>query len=245
MLCLKNKKAVICEKAFAMNSHEVEEMIREAAIQNLFLMEALWPPFQPIYVKTNDILKSGAMGKVIHLDARFGFQAPFDPLDRKFNLALGGGSLLDIGIYAVIDALYFLGVPDEVKAKAVFSETGSEISISIIFSYNDGRMATLYSSFRTAAGIGCDLLCENGNLFFTRERDMSQQLIVALNDREREKHSLLPEGMGYQFEAVEVMKCLDEGKIQSDIVPLSFSRDLMKTLDRIREAAGIVYPKKI
>jgi predicted dehydrogenase len=244
MLCLKNRKAVICEKAFALNSHEVEEMIGEATLQRVFLMEALWPPFQPIYKKTKEILNGGEPGKVIHLDARFSFQAPFSPTDRKFNLELGGGSLLDIGIYAVIDALYFMGVPDEVMAKASFTETGSEHSISIIFSYSDGRMATLYSSFRTLAGIGCDLLCENGNLFFSRGRDMSQRLNVAMNGKESKEYSLLPDGMGYQFEAMEVMKCLDEGKLESDVVPHSFSLDLMKTLDRIRVAAGIVFPNR-
>jgi hypothetical protein len=71
---------------------------------------------------------------------------------------------------------------------------------------------------------------------------MSQQLNLAMNGKENKNYSLLPDGMGYQFEAIEVMKCLDEGKLQSDIVPLSFSRDLMNTLDRIRMAAGIVYP---
>jgi predicted dehydrogenase len=242
MLCLKNKKAVICEKAFALNSREVEAMIAEAARQKVFLMEALWPPFQPIYKKTKEILLGGKPGKIVHLDARFSFQAPYNPTDRKFNLALGGGSLLDIGIYPVIDALYFMGVPDEVIAKASFTETGSEDSLSIIFGYNDGRMATLYSSFRTAAGIGCDLLCENGNLFFSRGRDMSQRLNVAVNGKENKEYSLLPDGMGYQFEAMEVMKCLDEGKLESDVVPLSFSRELMNTLDRIRKAAGIVFP---
>lgn len=242
LMCLKNKKAVICEKAFALNSAEVNAMISEAKKQKVFLMEALWPPFQPIYKKTKEILLGGEPGKIIHMDARFSFQAPFDKSDRKFNLALGGGSLLDIGIYPVIDALYFMGVPSEVAAKASFTETGSEDSVSIILSYADGRMATLYSSFRTAGGIGCDLLCENGNLFFSRARDMSQRLTVAMNGREDEEYSLLPDGMGYQFEAVEVMKCLDEGKLQSDIVPHTFSLDLMKTLDRIRKAAGIVYP---
>lgn len=242
MLCLKNRKAVLCEKAFALNTVEVEAMIKEAERQKVFLMEALWPPFQPVYKKTREILQGGAPGKLIHLDARFSFQAPFMPSDRKFNLELGGGSLLDIGIYPVIDALYFMGVPDEVKAKASFTETGSEDSISIIFGYSDGRMATLYSSFRTLAGIGCDLLCENGNLFFSRERDMSQQLVVALNGKEQEKFSLLPDGMGYQYEATEVMKCLDEGKPESDVVPHSFSLNLIKTLDRIRQTAGIVFP---
>jgi predicted dehydrogenase len=195
-----------------------------------------------MYKKVKDILLSGEAGRLIHLDARFSFQAPFNPVDRKFNLALGGGSLLDIGIYPVIDALSFLGVPEDIDAKATFSETGSEDSISIIFRYNDGRMATLYSSFLTQGGIGCDLMCENGNLLFSRERDMSQQLIVDIKGKKSEKYSLLPEGMGYQYEAAEVMKCLDEGKIESEIVPHSFSRDLIKTLDMIRTAAGIVYP---
>jgi predicted dehydrogenase len=242
MLCLKNKKAVICEKAFALNSREANEMIDEAARQKVFLMEALWPPFQPIYIKTKEILKGGEPGKIIHLDARFSFQAPYNPTDRKFNLGLGGGSLLDIGIYPVIDALYFMGVPDEVIAKASFTESGSEDSLSIIFGYKDSRMATLYSSFRTVAGIGCDLLCENGNLFFSRGRDMSQRLNVAMNGKENKEYSLLPEGMGYQFEAMDVMKCLDEGMLESDVVPHSFSHDLMNTLDRIRQAAGIVFP---
>jgi hypothetical protein len=103
-------------------------------------------------------------------------------------------------------------------------------------------MATLYSSFRTAGGIGCNLLCENGNLFFSRERDMSQQLVVALNNKEPEKYSLLPDGMGYQYEATEVMKCLDEGRTESNVVPLSFSWNLINTLDRIRKAVGIRFP---
>jgi predicted dehydrogenase len=241
MMCLKNKKAVLCEKAFGLNSREVKTMIAEAEKQKVFLMEALWPPFQPIHRKTKEILLGGEPGKIIHLNARFSFQAPFEPADRKFNLTLGGGSLLDIGIYPVIDTLYFMGVPSEISAKASFSETGSDDSISIIFVYKDGRMATLYSSFRTAGGIGCDLLCENGNLLFSRARDMSQCLTVELNGKESQKFSLLPEGMGYQYEATEVMNCLDEGKLQSAVVPHSFSLDLINTLDRIRKTAGIVY----
>jgi predicted dehydrogenase len=242
LMCLRYGKAVLCEKAFALNSREAKEMIDEAVRNQIFLMEALWPPFQPIYRKTRELLESGEAGKIIHLDARFGFQAPFNPADRKFNLELGGGSLLDIGIYAVIDALWFLGIPDDVTAKATFSETGSEDSISIIFGYNSGQMATLYSSFRTSAGIGCDLLCEKGNLLFSRGRDMSQRLTMAINGKEDADYSLMPEGMGYHYEAIEVMKCMDEGKLESDIVPHSFTRSLMETLDRIRNAAGITFP---
>ena len=242
MLCLSNRKAVLCEKAFALNSREADEMITEAVRQKVFLMEALWPPFQPIYRKTKEILISGEAGRIIHVNAKFGFQPPFNPADRKFNLALGGGSLLDIGLYPVMDTLFFMGVPSEIIAKASFTETGSEDAISMIFGFGDGRMATLYSSFRTNAGIATDLLCEKGNLFFSRGRDMSQRLNVSINGKEDIEYSLLPEGMGYHFEAIEVMKCLDEGRTESDIVPHSFTLDLMRTLDKIRAAAGISFP---
>jgi len=242
MLCLKNGKHVICEKAFAINSKEVEVMISEAKKRNLFLMEALWPPFQPFYKKAQEIISSGILGKIIYLDGYFSFIPPYDPEDRKFNLALGGGSLLDIGIYPVIDALTFLGVPSEIKASAVFGNTGSEESLSIIFTYPDGRMASLYSSFRTSIGIGCELYCEKGNIIVSRGRDMNQRVILALHGEEKQEFVFNPPAMGYHSEAEEVMRCLDEGRTESPVVPLSFSHDLMKTLDRIRETAGIVFP---
>jgi predicted dehydrogenase len=242
MLCIENNKSVLCEKAFSITAGEAEKMIAEARRRKVFLMEALWPPFQPIYIKTREVLDSGATGKLIQMNARFAFQAPFSPSDRKFNLELGGGSLLDIGIYPVIDALWFMGVPDEISAVASFCETGAEDSINIIFRYKDGRMANLYSSFRTAGGIGCDLLCEKGNLYFSRARDMSQRLNVSINGKDPEEYSLLPEGMGYHYEAIEVMNCLEKGITESKVVPHSFTLDLMRTLDRIRKAAGIVFP---
>jgi len=242
MLCLRNKKAVLCEKAFSLNSREAEAMIAESKKQGVFLMEALWPPFQPIYRKTREILKSGNAGSLVHLDARFGFQPPYDPADRKFNLSLGGGSLLDIGIYPVNDVLYFMGVPDEVTASACFTESGAEHTISIIFGFRDGRKATVFSSFRALAGISCTLYCEKGNIVFSRARDMSQRLNVSLNGFEPEEFSMIPDGMGYQYEAAEVMKCLDEGRIESTHVTHSYTLNLMKTLDRVRKAAGIVFP---
>ncbi|MCE5346170.1 MAG: Gfo/Idh/MocA family oxidoreductase [Bacteroidales bacterium] len=242
MLCLKNRKAVLCEKVFALNSREVEEMLGEAERQKVFLMEALWPPFQPFYKKADEILKSGLMGNLVHINGYFSFIPPYDPNNRKFNLALGGCSLHDIGIYPVIDALTFLGVPDGVKATAVFGKSKSEESVSAILSYNDGRMATIYSSYRTNVGIGCDLLCEKGNMAVSRGRDMNQRVIVYPHDGEKKEFVYRPDAMGYHWEAEEVMKCLDEGKIESSIVPHSFSRDLISTLDRIRYAAGIVFP---
>ncbi len=242
LLCLRHGKHVICEKAFSLNTAEADEMISEARKKKLFLMEALWPPFQPFYKKAAEILESGITGKIVHINGHFSFIPPYDPYDRKFNLTLGGGSLLDIGIYPVIDALTFIGVPDEIKAIASFAPTGSEESLNVIFGYKDGRMATIYSSFKTSTGIGCDILCEKGNMTVTRGRDMNQRVILSLHGSDKQEFVFTPPAMGYHSEAEEVMKCLDEGRTESRIVPLSFSRNLIRTLDRIREAAGIVFP---
>lgn len=243
MLCLRNGKAVICEKAFGINSREVETMINEAEKRGIFLMEALWPPFQPFYKKASEILESGILGEVKHLHGYFSFMPPFDPADRKFNVSLGGGSLLDIGIYPVIDALTFLGIPDDVRAVALFSETGSEESVSAVFRYNNRCLASVYSSFSTNVGIGCDILCRNGNMTVSRGRDMNQRIILALHGREKQEYVFTPEALGYHWEAEEVMKCLDENKLESTVVPHAFSINLIRTLDRIRQSAGIHFPQ--
>jgi predicted dehydrogenase len=242
LLCLSHGKNVICEKAFSLNHREVSEMVDLAKKKKLFLMEALWPPFQPFYNKAKEILASGVTGRPVNMHAWFSFRPPYDPGDRKFNLALGGGSLLDIGIYPVIDCLTFMGVPDEIKAVAAFAPTGSEESLNAIFRYSDGRLASLYSSFKTVTGIGCTLYCENGNMTVARGRDMNQHVILELNGQEKQEYVFTPDAMGYHWEAEEVMKCLDEGLTESPVVPLSFSLSLMKTLDRIRESAGMIFP---
>ena len=242
LLCLSNGKHVICEKAFALNTREVEQMINEAVKRRLFLMEALWPPFQPFYRKASEILESGVLGKIFHLNGYFSFIPPYDPEERKFNIALGGGSLLDIGIYPVIDALTFIGIPDDIRASAHFAGSGSEESISVILRYNDKRMATLYSSYKTDAGIGCDLLCEKGNMTVSRGRDMNQRVILRLHGQEVNEFVFNPPAMGYHWEAEEVMRCLDTGLTESPVVSLEFSLNLIKTLDRIRKTAGIIFP---
>ena len=244
LLCLNHGKNVICEKAFSINHREVSEMVSLARQKKLFLMEALWPPFQPFYHKAKEIMASGVTGKLMNMHAWFSFKPPYDPNDRKFNLALGGGSLLDIGIYPVIDCLTFMGVPDEIKATAAFAPTGSEESLNAIMKYGDGKLASLYSSFKTNTGIACTLYCENGNMTVARGRDMNQHVVLELNGQEKQNFVFSPDAMGYHWEAEEVMKCLDAGLTKSPVVPLNFSLDLMKTLDRIRESAGIVFPAR-
>lgn len=241
LLCLRHNKAVICEKVFAINEREVTEMVSEAEQRGVFLMEALWPPFQPYYQKALQILKSGVLGEIVHIDGYFSYLPPFDRLNRKFDLSLGGCSLHDIGIYPVIDALTFLGIPDEVHANAQFSSTGAEHTLFGLFKYKSGQTATIYSSYMTNNGIGCNILCEKGNMTVMRGRDMKQRVVVDMFGIERQEYLFDPPSLGYHWEAQEVMRSIGNCQVESSVVPHSFSIGLIKTLDKLRKEAGIVF----
>ncbi|WP_347841194.1 Gfo/Idh/MocA family oxidoreductase [uncultured Draconibacterium sp.] len=243
ILCLKKKKAVLCEKAFAMNSHEVKQMIACAKENNTFLMEAFWTMFQPSFQKAIKIVQSGELGKLKMLRSDFAFNAPFLKDKRLYNLSLGGGSLLDIGIYPVFAALSALGVPDSIKTSADFSPTGSEESISIIFKYQAGEMAALSSSLAVHSPIQTEYCCERGYVVLHPRWFTPTDITVW---KEGEDPQFIPneskEGWGYQYEAAHVMECLDAGLIESPKMSWEMSSDLMETLDRIRIDAGIFFP---
>lgn len=245
LLCLKNKKAVLCEKAFAMNLRETNEMIACAKENNTFLMEAFWTRFQPSYHKALEILQSGRLGELKMIRSDFAFKADFDSEKRLYNIDLGASSLLDIGIYPVFAALMSMGKPDKITTIADFSETGSEESILMNFKYKNGQMASLISSFACHSSIETEYFCEKGILKLNRRWFTPTTISIWESSTMKEELIEVPlhEGAGYQFEAAHLMKCLDEGKTESEMMPLSFTTDMMETLDRIRKDANIVFPK--
>lgn len=244
LMCLEKKKAVLCEKAFAINKNEAQEMINAARKNNTFLMEAFWTMFQPSFNQAMEILKSGDLGKLKVVRSEFAFNAPNDPGKRLYNVELGGGSLLDIGIYPVFAALSSLGKPDIIKSFADFATTGSEESISIIFKYKNGEMANLTSSFSSFSPAQTEYWCESGYLVLHPRWFTPTDITVFKKDEEVKRiKSAHSQGWGYQYEAAHVMECLDEGKIESNRMTWQMSLDLMETLDRIRIDAGIYFPE--
>ncbi|WP_340114791.1 Gfo/Idh/MocA family protein [Maribellus mangrovi] len=242
LLCLNHKKAVLCEKAFSLNGKEVAEMIDTAKANNTFLMEAFWTMFQPSFQQAMEILKSGELGKLKIVRSDFAFNAPFLEDKRLYNVELGGGSLLDIGIYPVFAALTSLGVPKTVKTFADFSPTGSEESINIIFKYADGSLANLTSSFAAHSPTQTEYLCEKGYLILNPRWFTPTNITIM---KEGEEPKTLPkqhrEGWGYQYEAEHVMECLDQALIESPKMTWKLSQDLIDLLDRIRIDAGIFF----
>jgi predicted dehydrogenase len=181
------------------------------------------------------------MGKLLHIRGKFAFAVPYDPELRTYNLALGGGALLDIGIYPVMDILRYLGEPENIVATSVLAPTGADQSTAMIFKFSDGRMADAYCSFTNMGGVSTEFYCEKGNLILTRGRDRNQHLIIEVQG-DVDDRIFTPPAQGYQYEAAEVMNCLDRGLTESPVVPLSFSLLLASILDEVRRKAGIIYP---
>jgi predicted dehydrogenase len=240
LLCLKHKKAVLCEKPFAMNKEQVNEMILTAKKENIFLMEALWTYFLPHYQYVLELVKSEKFGKITGLEADFGFEAPFLPEKRLFNKDLGGGSLLDIGIYPVFAALSLLGKPDTISAQAEFSETGVDESCSIVFNYQNGVRANLLSTIKKTTPTTATITFDKAKLTINRRFHEPTSITIRHNDQE-EIISFDVKTNGYNFEAEHVQQMLSQGRTESTVMSFEKSLELIGLLDEIREEIGLVY----
>lgn len=243
LLCLRNNIPVLCEKPFAMNAVEVEQMIGLALAKQTFLMEGLWTRFLPTTIKVLEMIESGIIGEVLSLKADFGFQAPFQPDRRLFNQDLGGGALLDVGIYPVFLSLLLFGKPDAIKAMATIGSTNVDESCGMMLNYGDQKMAMLHSSIITDTPTEAYIFGEKGCIRINRRWHEATSVTLMLNGQEPKDYFFEFNSTGYRYEAEEVMRCVRAGQLESDILPLGFSRNLMELLDRIRLEAGIFYPR--
>lgn len=245
LLCLTHKKAVICEKPFAINTKEVKQMIAKAKETDTFLMDALWTLCLPHILKTKEIVESGQLGKLISVKADFGFVADFNPNSRLFDRDLGGGSLLDIGIYPALLALFLLGKPKKITAAALMGQTKVDEECAVFLEYEDGQTANLHSTLLARTPIEAYIYCEKGYIHIPSRFHEGVAGITILRYENLEK-IFIPfdyQVLGYQYEAAEMMRCMREGKLESDLVPHQFSLDLMELLDDIRGQIGLVYPR--
>lgn len=238
MLCLEYGKAVLCEKAFALNAAQAKAMIEKAREKKLFLMEALWSKFTPSYNTMQQQLKEGKLGDIRSVLINFGF-IPQPPIsDRIFDPALGGGTLLDIGIYNVFYALSVLGKPDIIESSISPASTGVDEQCAILFKYKNGAFAQLFSSFEshlpTEAYInGTSGRLKINNRFYTPGAQI--EYYPEFMDSRQEIPVPAFEGWGYHFEAAHVNDCIRQGLLESPVMSHADTLLLMDTLDAIRE----------
>jgi predicted dehydrogenase len=245
LLCLKHKKAVLCEKAFAITYREAKEMIDFATEQNTFIMEAFWTRFLPNYQKAKQLIAEGKVGTIKYLYAEFGFKPtpPFPP--RLYDPLLGGGALLDIGVYPIFVALDILGKPDVIDAAMTPAATGVDEQCIIRFQYKDGAIANLFCTFAANLASGGDIAGDQGRIRFThRMHGPTAQLeyYPGIVDTREDVSFENAKGNGYEYEAQHVGECLQNGLIESPILTHAKTLLMMETLNIIRAKTGIRYP---
>ncbi|WP_034040387.1 Gfo/Idh/MocA family protein [Wocania ichthyoenteri] len=241
LLYLENGIAVLCEKPFAMNVEEVEQMIAKAKEKNVLLMEALWTYFLPHYQFVLKTLEDKTYGNILKLKADFGFKSNHSKTSRVWEKSLGGGSLLDIGIYPIFTALSTLGNPNTMEAKATITETGVDSTCKVEFNYNQNIKAFLESSFIEDTPTEAIFYCEKGTIKInTRFHSPTTVSITELNDKEK-TIDFNYKTIGYNYEIEHFNNLLRQGKTESDIMTFVFSKQLIKTLDDIRNIINLQY----
>ncbi|WP_299390597.1 Gfo/Idh/MocA family oxidoreductase [uncultured Gelidibacter sp.] len=240
IMCMNHKKAVLCEKPLALNLKDVEAMIASAKLNNVLFMEALWTYFLPHYQFVLSELKSNKYGAIQKLEADFGFQPTIDMESRVFKKSLGGGSLLDIGIYPIFAALSTLGKPIDIEAKATFFDNGVDATCDVIFNYNNGVKAFLKSTLLEETPTEAIFHCEHGTIKINTRFHQPSTVTITHKGQET-THEFGYTTIGYSYETEHFNDLLRTNKVESPIMTHDFSKNLMFILDDVRHLINLRY----
>ena len=246
LLCLSQGKAVLCEKPFTINSSEAKELISEAKTRQLLLMEGMWTRFLPHIALLRKLIADGAIGEISFLQADFGFRCEEGPEGRIFNPELGGGALLDVGVYLVSLAHMLLGAPLETKAISKIGQTGVDEETSILMRHKNGALSSLSCSVIAATPQEGVVVGSKGRIKLLNPwwGGRSPGLILTREDGKEEHLTPEKHGNGYNYEAGEFSRCLLSGLKESQTMPLDETVSVMSALDEIRRQIGLRYPKE-
>ncbi|MER5523663.1 Gfo/Idh/MocA family oxidoreductase [Streptomyces sp. NPDC002677] len=243
-LCLEAGRNVLCEKAFTIDAREAGELVALAKEHDRFLMEAMWMYCNPLVRRLKALVGDGAIGEVRTVQADFGLEGPFPPAHRLRDPALGGGALLDLGVYPVSFAHLLLGEPDGLSARAVLSDEGVDLQTGALLSWESGALAAVHCSIVGGTGTTASVTGSRGRIdipdgFFNPER-----FVLHRDGRDPEEFALDPADgprNTLRHEAREVMRALRAGEKESPLVPLDGTLAVMRTLDTLRELIGVRY----
>ncbi len=242
MLCLEHGKHVLCEKPIALNARQVSEMSQTAQKAGLFLMEALWTRFFPFMHDLVAFKESGQLGKIVMVEADFGFKAPFKPESRLFDPALGGGALLDIGIYPVFLAILMMGKPDRISARAIKGSTGVDLTTSIRFEYENAGFAHLHATLEANTAITARIYGTERWIEVKSRWHESRKMIMYDQKEVVAKMEYQEDCRGYCYEIIAIHEDLLAGKTENGCLTHQFSQDLMEVMDEIRKQIDLSYP---
>lgn len=243
LLAIDAGKHVLCEKPIAMNAAQTRRMIAAVRKKSVFLMEAMWTRFFPAVLKVKKWLDEKRIGDVLAFEADFGINRKFDPKNRLFNPELGGGALLDLGIYPVSFASFVYGTqPCRIVSNVHIAKSGVDDHAVIAFEYPDTATAVLSCASRIHIRHEARIFGTEGAIFI-HPGFFHPYKITLEQDSKKPKTIKMPHpGYGMQFEAEHVHKCLKNGLTQSPVMPLDESLAIMQTMDKIRRQWKLKYP---
>ena len=235
-------KPVLCEKPFAVNAREAQEMVDTAQANNLALMEAMWSRFLPHYAQVREIIASGVLGKILTVHADHGQRLADQNIPRLVEPSLAGGALLDLGIYPVSFAHMILGNPTKITASGVLTDKGVDGQTSMIFDYADGAQAVLSTTMVEQTPCRAVVAGVNGWLEIDRVFYTPTSMRVNFFDGSVTHYPNTYKGHGIREEAEVFKQLVLSGKQQSEILNWNDTVDIMKTLDTVRSHIGLRYP---
>jgi predicted dehydrogenase len=238
-LALEHGKAVLVEKPFTMDAPEAADLVATARARGLFLMEAMWTRFLPHIVEVRRLLAEGALGDVVTVIADHGQWFAEDRSSRLFAPELGGGALLDLGVYPVSFASMVLGTPDRVRAIADAAFTGVDAQTSVLLGHPGGAQAVLTCTLAAVGPTRAAVVGTEGRLEIDHPFYAPAGLTVVPRTGAPVRIDPAHEGLGLRYEADEVARCLRAGQVESPWMPLDESVSVMATMDEIRSQSAI------
>ena len=238
---LRAGKHVLCEKPFALNEIEAKSMIATARNEQRFVMEAIWSRFLPVYVALGEVLAAQPLGKITHVEADLGFVAPTLREHRLNDPGLGGGAVLDLGIYCLHFARFVLGGHDTVIASGELNDQGVDIDATYTLHYRSGASATLRSTTRHATPCTATIVGERGNIRVAGRMHASPGFTVAIDGEPERYHRYDETGQGLRHQVFEVHRCIEQGFIESPRLTHAETLAYAATMDEIRRQLGIRY----
>lgn len=244
-LAIQHGKHVLVEKPFTLNRDEAVALQDLAAGAGVLVMEAMWTRYLPHMVRLREIVAAGTLGEVRTVFADHTQRISDDPAHRLNDLALGGGALLDLGIYPVSFVCDLLGLPTEVRAVARLQETGADAEVATVMTHPSGAVSTTVSSSRgagpnTAHIVGSEARIEVSGVWYAA----TDFRVVSHDGTVIEEYRSEIEGRGMQFQALEAEALVAAGRTDGDVLPIAETVGIMGVLDDIRAQIGVRYPQE-
>ena len=243
--CLGHHKAVLVEKPLTLDAAQTEELIQLSKSNNTFLMEALWTRFIPMTTSILKTIKSGAIGEITYIKADFGFNAPYNPQGRLFDPKLGGGSLLDVGIYPLFLSTLLLGSPEQILATGRLSEANIDLDCQATLRFPNNKTAVIGSSIHYHMPITAEIIGTQGEIKIPCPWYKNHYYYMRQLNKDCEKVELLPLVNGFEYEINEAINCLAKSQSESARWSHQASLDLAKIMDEIKRQIGVQYPSKL